>query len=196
MTSYLPDMYSETAFICISPISGVEHEYMTITETIGLKVGDKDIDVRNTVAGGRLVKFNPQDVSEVTIEAYPVLVSTISTTAGTAGTGFADLFNTNADVTDPISITNDRTRQKVRCAILWTTDTAATKATQATAVTSAGFRMTFKNGYVTQYDEDFTGGEKKATIKMRFPAFNKAGAGNITQESADGVALPAVSAYT
>lgn len=196
MTDYSPDTWSETAFVAISAKAGTEHEFMTITETVDIKVGDKDIDVINTLAGGRLVKFNPQDVTEITLEAYPVLTTSTSASAGSTGTGFLDLQYTTSDTTQPISLTNDRTRTKVRCAILWTSDTAVTKATAATTSTNAGFRITAQNGYVTQYNEAFTDGVKKATIKMRFPAFDKSGTANLTFESTDGSAtLPAVSAY-
>lgn len=191
------DTWSETGFVTIGAKSGTEHEFMTITETVDIKIGDKDIDVINTLAGGRLVKFVPQDVTEITLEAYPVLVSTSSGTAGSAGTGFADLMNTTTFSTQPVSISNDRTRPKVRCVCLWTADTTATKATGATAATAAGFRIQAKNGFVTSYQESFTDGVKKATIKMRFPAFDSTGAANLTFESTDGsVVLPAVAAYT
>jgi hypothetical protein len=197
MTNYSPDTFSETAFVCLSTKGGTEHEFMTITETVDIKVGDKDIDVINTLAGGRLVKFNPQDVSEITLEAYAPEVVTTSSTAGAAGTGFSDLMYTNSDSTQPISVVNDRTRLKARCVILWTNDTAATKATGATAASTAGFRLTFTGGYVTSYNEAFTDGVKKATIKMRVPAFDKSGTANITYESTDGNGvLPAITAYS
>jgi len=197
MTNYSPDTFSETGFVSLSVKGGTEHEFMTITETVDIKVGDKDIDNINTLAGGRLVKFNPQDISEITLEAYAPEVVTTSSTAGSAGTGFADLIHTNTDVTQPISMVNDRTRQKVRCVIMWTTDTSVTKATSATTGTNAAFRVTFINGYVTQYNEAFTDGIKKATIKMRVPAFDKSGTANITFESTDGNGvLPAITAYS
>lgn len=192
-----PDAWSETGFVTIGVSGGAEHEFMTITETVDIKIGDKDIDVINTLAGGRLVKFNPQDVTEITLEAYPTLVTTSSTSAGSAGTGFLDLMNTTVDTTHPISLTNDRTRPKVRCVMLWTSDTTVAKATAATTGTYAGFRITAIGGYVTSYTEDFTGGVKKATIKIKVPAFNKAGTANLTFESTDGNGvLPAITAYT
>jgi hypothetical protein len=191
---YAPDTYSETAFVSIQSSGGTDREYMTITETIGIKNGAKNIDVKAMIGGGRLVQFNPQEPTEITLECYPVFVSTSS---GATGTGFYDLLYTSSDITEPISITNDRTRPKVRCSILWTTDTTATKATGATSVTSAGYRLTCINGYVVSVDEDFGSGDaKKATVKLVFPPFNKAGTGNLTYESAESAILPALSSYT
>jgi hypothetical protein len=196
MVDYSPDTWSETAFVAISAKGGSEHEFMTITETVDLKIGDKDIDVVNTLAGGRLVKFNPQDVSEVTLEAYPVKANSVGI-AGTAGEGFADLINTSSDSTQPLSVSNDRTRQKIRAVVAWTNSPYTTCATNSITGTAAAFRISLKGGYMTSYQESFTDGVKKATITMKFPAFDKAGASNITFESTDGNgSLPAISAYS
>lgn len=197
MVDYSPDSYSETAFVAISTKGGTEHEFMTITETVDIDIGAKEFDVVNTIGGGRLVKFSPQEPTEITLDAYPVQVSQGSGGAGAAGLGFLDLMYTTSDTTQPIRIQNDRTRTKIRCAVLWTSDTSVSSATAATTGTNAAFRIVAKNGYMTSYKESFTDGVKKATVKMKFPAFGKDGSANVYFESTDGSAnLSAFGTYT
>ena len=66
-----PDTWSETALVSISKASSFEAEFYTITETADFNFGNKDFDVIATLSGGRLVKFNPQEVVEITLELYP-----------------------------------------------------------------------------------------------------------------------------
>lgn len=187
------DTWSETAYVAITEIDGTDIEFATITETVDLDIGDKDFDVINTLKGGRLVKFNPQEPSTITLEAYPVEAGTGS---GTEGKGFEDLIHTG-DTSQPISVDFDRNRTKVRCVVLWTDDTTVTNATDAPTSGSEAMRFVLKNGYVTSAKPSFTDGVLKYTVNMKFPAFNKAGDANGTIESTDGTEdLTAVSAYT
>ena len=193
-----PDMWSETALVAISKAGGTEYEYRTITKTVDISIGEKGFDVIANLAGGRLVKFNPQEPTEITLELYTVEATTSSGSAGAAATGVYDLMYTVADATEPISLVVDRTRLKVRCVILWTDGSAAT-ATAVTVTPDRGYRIQAKNGYVTDIKEAFTDGEKVITMTMKFPPFDKDGTANITIESVDGsttVVLPAITAYT
>lgn len=188
------DTWSETAYVAITKIGGTDVEFCTITETVDLDIGDKDFDVMNTLKGGRLVKFNPQEPTTITLEAYPVEAGTDS---GTTGKGFHDLLN-EADGTQPLSIDFDRTRTKVRCAVLWTNDTDVTSAVDSTAADKEALRVVLKNGYVTSTKPAFTDGVLKYTVAIKFPAFDKSGAPNGLIESADGTTssvLAELSAY-
>lgn len=189
------DTWSETAFVSISKIGGSDVEFATITETVDVDFGNKEFDVINTLKGGRLVKFNPQEPSTITLEAYPIEAGTAS---GTEGKGFMDLLYT-ADATQPISINFDRTRTKVRIAILWTDDTTVTSAADATAEGSSALRIVLKNGYVTSAKPSFTDGVLKYNVTIKCPAFDKAAAANGLIESTDGstsATLAELSAYT
>lgn len=189
------DTWSETAYVAISKIGGSDVEFCTITETVDLDIGDKDFDVMNTIKGGRLVKFNPQEPTTITLEAYPVEAGTDS---GVVGKGFHDLLNTS-DGSQPLSINFDRTRTKIRCAVLWTNDTTVTNAAEATAEDSDALRIVLKNGYVTSTKPSFTDGVLKYTVAMKFPAFDKSGNPNGLIESADGTTssvLAALASYT
>ncbi len=187
------DTWSETAYVAITKIDESDVEFCTITETVDLDIGDKDFDVINTLKGGRLVKFNPQEPTSITLEAYPVEAGTAT---GTTGTGFEDLIHTG-DTTQPMSISFDKSRTKIRCVVLWTDDTTATNATDAPTSGSTALRFVLKNGYVTSSKPSFTDGVLKSTVTMKFPAFDKTGTSNGTIESTDGTGdLIAVSAYT
>jgi len=189
------DTWSETAFVSISKIGGSDVEFATITETVDVDFGNKEFDVINTLKGGRLVKFNPQEPSTVTLEAYPIEAGTAS---GTEGKGFMDLLYAS-DATQPLSINFDRTRTKVRIAILWTDDTNVTTATDAISEGSNALRIVLKNGYVTSAKPSFTDGILKYNVTIKCPAFDKSANPNGLIESTDGstsAILAELSAYT
>lgn len=193
-----PDIWDETAYVTFTKLGGSNVEFCTITETVDIDIGDKNFDVINTLKGGRLVKFNPQEDTTITLEAYPVEQGTVENLDNTIGKGFMDLLHTG-DVSQPISISFDRTRTKVQCVVLWTDDTSVTKATDVTTEGSSAYRIALKNGYVIGDKPAFTDGQKKHTVTVKFPAFDKSGTSNGTFESTDGstsATLAAVASYT
>lgn len=189
------DMWSETALIAISAAGGSEVQFMTITETLDIDIGDKDFDIVATLAGGRLVKFNPQVETTITFEAYPVEAGTDT---GSTGKGFFDLLNT-ADSSQPMSVLVDRTRSKHRVIITWTDDTTVTTAEGliALANTASGMRVVAADGYFTSAKPSFTDGQLKWTVIFKVPAFDKNALANVKVESTDGTAdMIAVPSYT
>ena len=56
-----PDAWEETAFVSITKLDGSEIQYMTITESIDINVGDNPGESIPTVSGGRLWKRSPQE---------------------------------------------------------------------------------------------------------------------------------------
>jgi len=188
-----PDTWSETAYVAICKKGGSDMEFRTITETVDVDLGDKDFDVIATLAGGRLVKFNPQEPTSITLEAYPVEAGTDT---GNTGKGFFDLMN-SSDNSQPLSIAVDRNRDQYRVVILWTDDTSVTSATASVAEGQTGLRIIAQNGYFTSVKPSFTDGILKFTVTFKCPPFDKDGNANITMESTDGTAaLEAVSSYT
>lgn len=187
------DTWSETALIAISKIDGTNTQYACLTETVDIDIGDKDFDVMNTLCGGRLVKFNPQDATSITLEAYPVEAGT--DTPGTSGNGFFDLMNTQ-DGSQPMQIDNDRNRDKYRMAVLWTDKSGVTDATAAIDGSNSGLRFVAADGYFTSVKPSFTDGVLKYTVIFKVPPFDKAGDANIKMESTDGTAtLSALADY-
>jgi len=188
-----PDVWQETALVGITPIDGSADQYATITETIDIDMGDKDIEGITTIKGGRLTKFTPQADTSVTIELYPVDIG-----GQASGSGVAQLFHTtdaNWDVSQPVSVNASLNREKYQVAVLLTEDSDV--ATAEAAATGNAYRFVFKNAYLTSYKPSYTDKVLKVTATFKVPAFNKAGTANITEESSDsGTTLVALSSYT
>jgi len=192
----LDGAWSETALVAITAQSGNDVKFAAITETIDIDIGDKDFDVLATLAGGRLVKFTPQEPTTITFEAYPVEAGTENFTAATDGTGYFDLMNT-VDTSQPLAISTDRTRTKMRVAIMWTDDAAITDATAEVTATDSALRIVAAEGYFTSVKPSFTDGVLKFTITFKVPPFNKAGTANVKIESTAGAdTLTALASYT
>lgn len=193
----VPDTWSELAKVAIAAQSGTEVEFQAITETVDIDMGDKDFDVINTLAGGRLVKFTPQEPTSITLEAYPVDAGTVGFTTAATGTGFFDLFTT-ADTAQPLVYPLDKTRTKYRIAIMWT-DASVTAAGQVIAPTNYALRVVAADAYFTSVKPSFTDGLLKFTVVAKVPAFDKSAAANVKVESIGGsatVTLTALASYT
>ncbi len=183
------DTYSETAEVAIASQGGSDVQFKTITETVDIDIGDKDFDVIATLAGGRLVKFNPQEPTTITLEAYPVDAGTAT---GTTGQGFFDLMNT-ADSSQPLLISVDRTRSKYRVAIMWTDASVSAEGTVSTPANTA-LRISAADGYFTSVKPSFTDGLLKFTVTYKVPPFDKSAVANVQIESVSGSTLATMSA--
>jgi len=189
----MPDTWSEVGLVAIAAQSGSDVSFQTITETVDIDIGDKDFDVIATLAGGRLVKFTPQEPTTITLEAYPVEVGTDS---GITGKGFFDLMNT-ADATQPQIIQFDRVRTKYRVSLLWTDSTSVSYATQQVGMPYTALRVAAADGYFTSVKPSFTDGVLKFTVTFKVPPFDKSGNANVSIMSTDGTAtLTAMVSYT
>jgi hypothetical protein len=189
------DTWSEVAKVAIAAQGGSDVQFASITETVDIDIGDKDFDVIATIAGGRIVKFNPQEPTEITLEAYPLEAGTDT---GTTGKGFFDLVHT-ADTSQPLSIAFDHARSKYRMAVLWCTDTTKLPQEQLASPTVAGLRVVAADGFFTSVKPSFTDGVLKFTVKYKVPPFDKNGTANVKVESVDGSAtatLNALASYT
>lgn len=190
-----PDVWSEVAKIGISAQAGGDIAFHSLTETVDINIGDKSFDVISTLSGGRLVKFTPQDVTEITLETYPVEAGTDT---GAVGKGFFDLINT-ADTSQPVVIPVDRTRSKYRIAIMWTDDTSAVAESQIVAPTNYALRVVASDGYFISAKPAMTDGVTKFTVMYRVPPFDKSGSANVKIESIGGSAtatMTAIASYT
>jgi hypothetical protein len=195
----MTDVWSETALIAISAQGGTNVKFACVTETVDIDIGDKDFDVIAGLCGSRMIKFTPQDVTTVTLEAYPLQAGTEGLTTATTGAGFFDLMN-SVDTAQPLVIAADRTRTPYRMAIMWTDKTSETDATAAiVAPTNSCLRFVAAGGYFTSVKPSFTDGILKFTINYKVPPFDSSGSANIKIESVAGSAtatLTALASYT
>jgi len=191
------DAWMETCLVSIAAQAGTDIPFQALTETVDIDLGEKDIEGVPLVNGGRVTKWTPEGDTSITLEAYPLEAGNDDISAATAGTGFFDLLHVE-DTSQPAVITNSRTRNKYRIAIMWTDDTAVTNAASAVATTaSTAMRVTAANGYITSVKPSFTDGILKFTIVFKVAAFTKAAAGQILMESCDATAsLTALQSYT
>lgn len=190
-----PDMWSETAKVAFSAQGGSDVQFDTITSTVDITFGEKGFDVIATLKGGRLVKFTPQEPTEITLEAYPVEAGT---NTGTTGNGFFDLLHTT-DTSQPIVIPVDRTRTKYRAIIMWTDDTTANAEDVISSPTNSALRIVAADGFFIKADPSMTDGEVKWTVMHRTPPFDKSANANVKVESINGIdtaTLIAVPSYT
>jgi len=188
------DTWSETAKLAIAAQAGADVQFITITETVDIDIGDKDFDVIATLAGGRLVKFTPQEPTTITLEAYPVEAGTDT---GAAGKGFFDLVNT-ADTSQPVTVSVDRTRTPYRMAIMWT-DASVDAEAQVITPTNSALRVVAAEGYFLSAKPSFTDGVLKFTVSYKTPPFDKSGDANVKVESIAGTAtatMTALASYT
>lgn len=190
------DAWMETALVSIAAQSGTDIPIQSLVETIDVDLGEKDIEGLALVNGGRVTKIMPESDTTITLEAYPVEAGNEDVSAATAGAGFFDLLHSE-DTSQPLAITNNRTREKYRLAIMWTEDTTVTNAASAVTGANAAMRFTFANGFVTSVKPSFTDGVLKFTVTFKVAAFTKAAAGQILLESTDGTAsMTALQSYT
>lgn len=185
------DSWMETCFVSISLFGGSEIPCHAYTETVDIDRGEKQTEGKPLASGGRLTTWTPEGDTTVTLEAYFL-------ESGNAK-GVMDLLSpaSTPDTTQPLRISNSRLRSKARIALLWTNDTTATTAVQATAANASARRMAFANGHIVSVKDSFTDGVLKSTVVFKTSAFDKTGAtGQVMDESVDGTStLPALAAY-
>ena len=193
-----PETWSEKAKVSISLEGGDEVLFGSLTETIDIDIGDKDIEAIATTSGGRLVKYTPQDLTTVTLEVYPLEAGTLTgAAAASSGTGFFGLLNTGS-AAEPQLISVNHTRNRYRMCVLWTNDISATTYAYSalSAVTLLGLRFV-GCGFFTSAKPSFTDGVMKWTVQMKCPPFKKDGSANIRIDSGDGTAtLSEVGSFT
>lgn len=201
MPALVEGAWSETAFVAISYYgggaeAGNDVQFATLTETIDIDMGDKDIDQIASIKGGRLVKKSPQDITTITLEVYP---TDIDSKGGGTATGVGQLFEdkyANWDAAEPLQQPASRNRELYRIALLWTNDTTATTGNGAVASGNAAYRLIFAHCYCTSMKPSFTDGVLKVTLTFKVVAFNPNGIANICEQSTDTTqALSALSTY-
>lgn len=199
-----PDCWSETALVTLTKEGTSEAiQFATVTESVDISQGDKGIETIKNIHGGRLIKLNPEEETEVTLELYPV--SMITTTGdggffqrffGSPAAGVGTTSPWNALNYDDASSGKPNIRNRYRIAILWTDDDAATNAAGSTATAHTALRFVARNCYITSHKLDFTDDILKATVTFTVPAANKAAYSNAAWQSSTGALAAISTTYT
>lgn len=188
----VPETWSERGKISICVEGGSDVQFETDTDTFDCDLGDKDIEAIATLKGGRLVKYIPQEMTVITLEAYPIEAGTAT---GTTGKGFFDLMHSQ-DASQPVSVSVDHVRNRYRLVALWTNDTTNTTAHGAIASGSYALRI-IGCGFFTSVKPSYTDGVVKFTVQMKCPPFKKDGSANINIGSCDATAtMTAVTTFS
>ena len=184
----MPDQWTEIAYVAISDEDGNQYQFGAITDTIDIAWGARDIESIACVSSGRVTKFIPEEITEITLELFPVGISSDDSPPNGVQGWFMGL---EPDATSGIVAF---TRQKFRITVLWTTVTGITDA--AGAVTSGdSLRFSFWNAYLTNASVDFTDDILKSTVTFKCPPYDRAASGLIKAEEADETTLATLGAY-
>lgn len=188
-----PDMWSQRMWVSICKLDGSWVDYHTIIETVDVDEGDKDIEEKFNIGGGRMVKDVPQPMTTITFEAYEV---GIGTTSGD-NVSFTQPFTGGTyDATGALSRERSHTFDKFRVALLWTNQVVST-AYEGIDASSEAYRYSADEVRVTSHKQANTDNEKKSTIMLKIPQFNKEGLSNIVEEDCTASqTLDALSVYT
>ena len=189
----MPDQWTEIAFVAISDEDGNEYSFGTITDTIDLSWGSRDVESIATVSAGRVTKFTPEDITEITLELFPVGISSSGSTPNGIQGWFMGIEPTATEGKCTF------TRKKFRVTVLWTTAAAGdfTSATGAipTTGTCSSLRFSFWNAYLTDSSVDFTDDIVKSTVTFKCAPYDRAGESLIIAEEKDAGQLVAIPAY-
>lgn len=192
-----PDAWMERASVAIAIQGASDVDFGALTATIDISGGEKSVKGVALVNGGRVTQWDPQSDVDITLEAYPLYAGK---TSGTTAKGFWDLLNTG-NVTVPLSISNDYSRQLLRLAIMWTNDPAfPNPATGTTAANYQAKKLVFANAVCTSVVPSFTDGILKYTVKFTCVPFKKDATANFKTDSCEGATgsdlLGRLAAYT
>lgn len=184
----MPDEFTEVAYVAISDEDGNQYQFGTITDTVELGLGARDIEAIATVSAGRVVKKTPEDVTEISLEIFPVGMSSDDTPPNGLLAWYMGLAPTAS------SGINQFTRKRFRVTVIWSSVTV----TDAAGAIDSGesFRVSFWNCFLTDMSLDFTDDILKSKVTFKCPPYNKAGSGTIKAEEADGAILATLGAYS
>lgn len=187
----VPDAYKEICLVGIIPEAPTgEIAFAGIIEDVtGMDWGDKEIEGKALVNGGRVATYTPMGDESITFKVYPVDV--LVDTGGTAN-GVAQLFHPQypsgtftEDTTQPVVVDNSRYRHKHGIILLWAETYPATAGTLP-AISKAAMRVQIINAYMTRYKPSFDGKTLTAEVTFKWTPFAKDGTRNKREESTDG----------
>jgi len=131
VTTGSENAWQRKAFISVESTSLIKLQYESMTETIDIDMGERDLDVVNLLNLGQIPKHGAIGICTITFEGYPLQAGTADTASATVGTpssgvatGYFDTFAStqNVDSSSELDIDMSNTLTRYRVAILWTDD--------------------------------------------------------------------------
>lgn len=200
------EQWTEIAFVEIADNATSPNivQFGTITDTIDISIGTRDIEAIALLSSGRVTKFTPEELTELTLEIYPIGASSTYTTStagatSTSPNGILSWFWGLAPNTKQGK--NAFGRKYFRVSMMWT-DTVTNLSTGVPTVSNAHttvgnyLRLGFWMAYLTDAKLDFTDDILKQTITFKCLPFDRTGASRISFEEyyVDGVTVTQVPA--
>jgi hypothetical protein len=180
--SSLPDSWTEVCYIEITKegeFAETTNQFAAITDTVDIDWGEKAIDWTANCIGGRIPTYTPETPTAVTLEMIPVGIAKPE--------GLGQFFmGDESDVVQPLSTVATRSRFTFRVALLWTSYTSVTKASQEIPITYSGLRFSFDSCKLTGLTYSFTDDILKCTATFSIRPFKKNGTTAITVQESDG----------
>lgn len=167
--------------------------------SLSIDVGEKPVDAIALLNQGYVYSYKAEEMTEVSFDYYTKLAAVPAIYGGVTNlnqTALDQFFmGTSIDASEPTSLTNTTTRNKVRIAILWTTDTSLSAATAQTSANKPARRILIADAFVTahtlKFDEIL-----KVSVTIKAAPFDADAVSNIKVETTDGTSqLAAVSDY-
>jgi len=190
------DAWQRQALIEVTSDSSHIVRLHAMTETIDIDVGERDIDKIDLVNLGQIPKHGAIGISTITIEGYP---QEAATETSSTGDGFFDIFASAPLIaSQPHDVDMSNTLTRYRVSVLWTEDTAADDASDATATSKKAMRFVMADCFCTSCKSSFTDGVLKQTLTFKGVCFDKLAVTNIKMESNDSSAsggIPALGNY-
>jgi len=178
-------MWQERALITLREYNSatVVFQFWGKTDDIKISGGGRKISLKQLMNGGNLIKFDPQEMIEAVITTYPTEINT----------GMQTSMGVTHATAQPLSATNALTRKNFRLSIMWTDDTAADSAEDATTTLYKAMRLVLTNCYSRNELPTFDDKELKYSLEVEaapFKASLTSGLpdGNLKIESTDGEA--------
>jgi len=192
----ITDPFQELALVSIQAKGGTAYQFAGIIDEISPSIGDRDIEGKPLINGGRIVKKTPQTDHELKLKIYPTSINMID--GSDLIQGFFDV-DANWDDTEPLSSTNTHNQEIFQVCVAWCND--KTKMLTANGTSTLGTqarRIILKEARMTSYKDSFDDMLVSAEVTFKAPAFDINGTGTLTYQSNEeggSTALVSVTAY-
>jgi len=178
--------WSETALVTLN-IQGVAQNFhmACMTESIEIDAGEQGFESIATVCGSRITKFNPEEDTTITLEAYPLEAAFNEGASGDVDGVWNLLYGAQTVTGGAVSFSNAIDRRPVRLVFRWTVESGV-DAEDVLTGDQQNLRIAFADGYITSAKPSFSDKIMKVTMEFKFSPYDRDGTGNFLFESIDG----------